>query len=108
MSALEILPFASDENRVWAYRMWQHYFDAKKNDRLVRTSFWRCVRGTIALMFDLQFQPSKDEPDYGYPQEKEAVAWHIIGPASFEYGGEAWDYISVRGFRFYRDSDCSI
>ena len=97
-----------EDNLVWIRRIWAQRVRARKEPtKYEQTDFWICVRGTIVLLLDLTFEPSKNDPDYGIPNECEVIAANTLGIASWEYGGTAWEYLACRGFRYFIGSDSS-
>jgi hypothetical protein len=72
--------------------MWSHWDEASREPRLVRTSFWRCLLCTVALLRGRQTWDDID-PDM-------ALAW---GPTQYslcDFGTqESWDELCYdRGF----------
>ena len=77
----------------WIRLIWSHHREALVNDKYVRTPYWECVKGTIALIFNWEYT---GEPLY----QDNAIAWGDF----YRYGeydcGNGWTELTVIGWRF--------
>lgn len=87
------------EDRKWIKRVWAHYWAASMNPKMVDTSWWECLRVTVAILL-------------GRRLEARGFDWIEVAWGDFyRYGecgiGRGWDTLAVRGWSYtiYDDGD---
>lgn len=77
-------------NRKWIKAIWKHYFRARKNSELIRTSFKHCLLATLLLTFDrIADAHALEEHFSGH-----YLAWH-------EYAKFDWTYVKLDNYKVY-------
>lgn len=95
------------EDRAWIRRIWRHYWRARTNWRFSRTTFWGCVRATVAVVCGRW--ADVPDGDYDWFDVAEEVAWRNEGIYHTDYGeGKAWTALHVHGWRVQERTDGSL
>lgn len=83
----------------WIDLIWAHHEAAKTNDKLIPTSFKRCLWASFVLLFGREDMDLVE--DYHFFDEYNAVAWKPKGYVrNAEYEGEAYEELHVSGFKY--------
>jgi hypothetical protein len=87
------------ENIGWIHALWSHWWQARQPNNLQPTSFWDCVRCTVALFLNRQDDRLNDmtyDDEGNCTYVDEAIAWGNPGHYDTDYGtGQSWDELVV-------------
>lgn len=90
------------DKKFWISMVWAHFRRSRNEGRLVRTRFWKCVQATVAVFFDFYDPSVESSPDND-------IAWFHRGYVHTDCGdGEAFEILSVRGFKYALSEDSTI
>lgn len=81
------------ERKLWIRRIWIHYQQCRiDGSRFVRTYFWPCFKGTLALLFNREVEYKWDEG-----RSRFEIAWSTVSRSMCDFGeDESWETLEVR------------